>query len=204
MCDLSKFQNIFLYYSFHILLICIILSEIFIFLFTYQRDSGKIKQKRSDKGTKWLLYINFIICIYLSFWFVSQSCPLVMRNKLLPHLGAYIGILCMILGIVIRLTAVLTLKRAFTLNVQTTNEQHLITTGIYHKIRNPAYTGSIMSMVGIALSLRNVLATMLVILFSIICYSIRIHVEETALMERFQDEFKEYVANTFRLFPYIW
>lgn len=204
MCDLSKFQNVFLYYSFHILLVCIILSEIFIFLFTYQRNNKKIKQKRSDKGTKWLLYINFIICIYISFLFVSQNCPLVVRNKLLPHFGAYIGVLCMLFGIVIRLIAVSTLKRAFTLNVQTTNEQHLITTGIYRKIRNPAYTGSIMSMVGIALSLRNVLATILVILLCIICYSIRIHVEEAALMEHFQDEFKEYVTNTFRLFPYIW
>lgn len=204
MCDVSKFQNIFLYYSFHILLICVVLSEIFIFLFTHQKDKRKIKQKRSDKGTKWLLYINFIICIYISFLFVSQNCPLVIRNKLAPHWVSYIGILCMLFGIVIRLIAVLTLKKAFTLNVQTVNEQHLITTGIYHKLRNPSYTGSIMSMVGIALSLRNTLAITLVILFCIICYSIRIHVEETALMEHFQDEFKEYVTNTFRLFPYIW
>ena len=110
----------------------------------------------------------------------------------------------MLFGIIVRLVAVLTLKKAFTLNVQTTNEQHLVTTGIYHKVRNPAYTGSIMSLVGIALSLRNLFATVLALLFSIICYSIRIYVEEAALRERFQDEFKEYTINTFRLFPYIW
>ena len=46
----------------------------------------------------------------------------------------------MLFGIIVRLVAVLTLKKAFTLNVQTTNEQHLVTTGIYHKVRNPAYT----------------------------------------------------------------
>lgn len=96
----------------------------------------------------------------------------------------------MLFGIIVRLVAVLTLKKAFTLNVQTTNEQHLVTTGIYHKVRNPAYTGSIMSLVGIALSLRNLFATVLVLLFSIICYSIRIYVEEAALRERFQDELK--------------
>ena len=39
---------------------------------------------------------------------------------------------------------------------------------------------------------------------AVICYSIRIYVEEAALRERFQDEFKEYTINTFRLFPYIW
>ncbi len=204
MGDLNKFQNSFLYYSFHILLICTIASEVFILLFTYQRGKVKTKKHHNDKGTKWLLYINFIICIYISVWFVSQSCPLIIRDKLFPHFLSYVGILFMLFGIIVRLMAVLTLKKAFTLNVQTTNEQYLVTTGIYHKVRNPAYTGSIMSLVGIALSLRNLFATVLVLLFSIICYSIRIYVEEAALRERFQDEFKEYATNTFRLFPYIW
>ena len=204
MGDLNKFQNSFLYYSFHILLICTIASEVFILLFTYQRGKVKTKKPHNDKGTKWLLYINFIICIYISVWFVSQSCPLIIRDKLFPHFLSYVGILFMLFGIIVRLMAVLTLKKAFTLNVQTTNEQYLVTTGIYHKVRNPAYTGSIMSLVGIALSLRNLFATVLVLLFSIICYSIRIYVEEAALRERFQDEFKEYATNTFRLFPYIW
>lgn len=61
-----------------------------------------------------------------------------------------------------------------------------------------------MSLVGTALSLRNWFATVLVLAVSIICYSIRIHVEEATLRERFQDEFREYETNTFRLIPYIW
>ena len=64
MGDFNKFQNSFLYYSFYALLICIIASEVFIFLFTYQKGKGKAKKHYydKDKGTKWLLYINFIIC----------------------------------------------------------------------------------------------------------------------------------------------
>ena len=83
MGDFNKFQNSFLYYSFYALLICIIASEVFIFLFTYQK--GKAKKHYYDKGTKWLLYINFIICLYISVWFVSQSCPLIIRDKLFPY-----------------------------------------------------------------------------------------------------------------------
>ena len=81
MGDFNKFQNSFLYYSFYALLICIIASEVFIFLFTYQKGKGKAKKHYYDKGTKWLLYINFIICLYISVWFVSQSCPLIIRDK---------------------------------------------------------------------------------------------------------------------------
>lgn len=203
MSNLGAFQNSFIYYSFNILWICILLSEIFIFLFTYQKRD-KSKQQRSDKGTKWLLIINFVLCVYIAVWFISESCPLVLRNKLLPYWVSYIGILFMLLGIIIRLTAVFTLKRAFTLNVQTTNEQHLITTGIYHKIRHPAYTGSVVSLVGIALSSRNVFGIIAVFLLNMICYSVRIHIEETALKNHFKDEYEEYSAHTFRLFPYIW
>lgn len=85
MGDFNKFQNSFLYYSFYALLICIIASEVFIFLFTYQKGKGKAKKHYYDKGTKWLLYINFIICLYISVWFVSQSCPLIIRDKLFPY-----------------------------------------------------------------------------------------------------------------------
>lgn len=204
MGDFNKFQNDFLYYSFNVSLICIIASEVFIFLFTDQKGKGKTKRQQTDKGTRWLLCVNFITCLYISVWFVSQNCPLIIRDKLLPYFFSYVGIVLMLLEIAIRLTAVLTLKKAFTLNVQTTDEQRLVTTGIYRKVRNPAYTGSIMSLVGTALSLRNWFATVLVLAVSIICYSIRIHVEEATLRERFQDEFREYETNTYRLIPYIW
>ena len=52
MGDFNKFQNSFLYYSFYALLICIIASEVFIFLFTYQKGTGKAKKHYYDKGTK--------------------------------------------------------------------------------------------------------------------------------------------------------
>ena len=61
------------------------------------------------------------------------------RNLKLPVIFSNIGVVLMLVGIMIRLFAVLTLKRVFTLSVQTAETQHLITTGIYNKVRNPAY-----------------------------------------------------------------
>lgn len=54
MGDFNKFQNDFLYYSFNVSLICIIASEVFIFLFTDQKGKGKTKRQQTDKGTRWL------------------------------------------------------------------------------------------------------------------------------------------------------
>lgn len=49
MGDFNKFQNDFLYYSFNVSLICIIASEVFIFLFTDQKGKGKTKGNKPTK-----------------------------------------------------------------------------------------------------------------------------------------------------------
>ena len=88
--------------------------------------------------------------------------------------------------------------------MQTTCDQHLIQKGFYRYVRNPAYTGSILSLLGIAFSLRNIFAPILVLIICIVCYGIRIKIEEKALKEQFKKEFENYCKNTYCLFPFIW
>lgn len=202
MGDPTKFNELFQYYIFNLSLLILLASEIFIFFYTYQKSCDQDINK-TDKGTKWLLYINFLLCIITSFYFVSQKSLLVIRKIVFPDSFTYIGIGFIIIGIIIRLTAVLTLKRSFTLNVQTASEQHLITTGIYKFVRHPAYAGSIISLIGVALSLRNILATVLVLLFCLFCYQFRISIEEKALQKHFGDKYLDYQRKTYKLFPYM-
>lgn len=201
MGDPNKFQNVYLYHIFNILLLCLLLSELFIFIYTFQKGGKKSKE---DKGSKWLLYANFILCIWISFYFVSQSVPAAIRNMSFPYFISYIGLAFIPTGIAIRIKAVLTLKKAFTLTVQTSKNQHLVTTGLYHKLRHPAYTGSIISLLGVALSFRNILAVIFVFTLCLLFYGIRIRIEENALNERFHAEFQEYKKHSFKLFPYVW
>ena len=90
-----------------------------------------------------------------------------------------------------------------TLHVQTTAGQHLITSGLYHTVRHPAYSGSILSLLGAALAFRNIAAVCLVLFFCLICYSTRIRVEEKALEAQFGEEYIAYKRGTYRLLPYI-
>lgn len=204
MGDTSKFNGLIIYYIFDIALILMIAAEMFIAFYTHQKSSGDNKANKSDKGTKWISIFNFYICVYISFFMVGHVVPKVVFEIKLPIVFSYIGVLLMLAGIFIRLTAVFTLKRSFTLSVQTTNTQHLITTGIYHKVRNPAYTGSIVSLVGTAVALRSIIAVVITLILSIISYYLRIRIEEKALKNCFGEEFLEYEKSTYRLFPYIW
>lgn len=204
MFDLSKLSESILFYMFYMALLLLVLAEVFILIYSRPKCGEQEKVNKRDKGTKWLLIINFNICIYISFFMVGDNGWDRILNTKFPVLCSYAGVLLMLAGIVIRLWAVLTLKKAFTLSVQTSKEQHLITNGIYRKIRNPAYTGSICSLIGTALGLRGLIALVLVCGLSMASYSARIVVEEEALRKHFGNEFMEYKKRTYRLIPFIW
>lgn len=121
---------------------------------------------------------------------------------MLPAYFERIGMLIMVFGICIRIKAVLTLKKAFTLNVQISKEQQLVTGGMYKLVRHPAYTGSILSLLGLSIALKNIPALLIVFICSLVCYQIRINVEEKILQIYFK-EYNVYKENTYKLFPYI-
>lgn len=201
MGDPTKFNYIWEYDLFNFALLMLSVSEIFIFAYTYRKKDGK--EISRDRGTKWLLYLNFIVCILISFYNVSKKAFNFIRMMKLPGFCIELGICLVLLGIVIRVSAVLTLRKAFTLNVQVTSRQRLITSGPYRMIRHPAYTGSILSLLGIALALRNLISVGIVLVCCLVCYQIRIAVEEVALEIRFKEEYILYKHNTYKLFPYI-
>ena len=193
MGDPTKFHCLWEYYAFNTVFICLLLSEFFIYFYTMNRGD-RARTVKCDHGTK---------CIFVSFFSVSQRVPSFLRSFVFPSFVSVIGIFIITAGIAIRLAAVMTLKRAFTLNVQTTSEQRLITAGIYHKIRHPAYSGSILSLSGVALSFRNVLSVIVVIICCLICYGVRIKAEEKALQMQFGSDYSDYKKSTYRLIPYI-
>lgn len=186
----------------------VILSEIAIDLFALAGRMGKKSKQQTrtsaDKGTCWLLIIAWYLIVGAYYSLRSNSVPRLIQTWLLSHAFLYVGIILIAVGIVIRYTAVFTLKRAFTLSVQTASGQHLIQTGLYRIVRNPSYTGSIITLLGLGIAFRNILGIFLIIPFSL-CYAVRIKVEETALQAHFQAEFTDYCRKTkYRLLPRIY
>lgn len=174
MGDMTKFNSAIEYYIFNVLLMCLLISEIFIFFYTRSKQNRTEKIDTRDLGTKWLLYLNFVFCLIISFLCISQKAPFCIRELTLPAYFAKIGMLITAVGICIRIKAVLTLKKAFTLNVQISKEQQLITNGMYKFVRHPAYTGSILSLLGVSIALKNIPAILIVAICSFVCYQIRI------------------------------
>ena len=109
MGDPTKFNYIWEYNLFNFALSMLFISEIIIFVYTYgKKDEKEISR---DSGTKWLLYFNFIVCIFISFYNVSKKAFGFIRMMKLLGFCIELGIGLMLLGIVIRVKAVLTLKK---------------------------------------------------------------------------------------------
>lgn len=203
--DFSKFTNVLEYKIYIFAIGFMFLSELIIWIFaTSGNREDKTSRKKSDKGSIWLIILGYWLSIYVSYYLTSTKVPQFIRKLILPPVFYYIGILLIIVGTMIRAYSVWTLKNAFKLSVQTTDDQHLIQNGVYRYIRNPAYTGSILSLLGIAFSLRNTLAPIIVLIICLFCYGIRIKIEEKALRQLFQKEFDKYCEHTYHLFPFIW
>ena len=110
----------------------------------------------------------------------------------------------LLLGLVLRWYSIIYLGRFFTTNVAIAKDHRLINTGPYRFIRHPSYSGTLLAMLGLALSFGNWVSA--VIQFVPVCAAIawRIHVEEQALIGGLGETYCAYMQRTKRLIPLLY
>lgn len=183
---------------FQIAFIIYIMAEIFIFWFTSRQNRSNPEKRKGDKGSCLILVVGSIVIVLLN---------LVCRKNdwgIMPKLLYWCGIIFTIIGVILRIYSVLTLGKAFTVSVQVNSNQKIIQSGPYKYIRHPAYSGSILSLIGISLAFRSSLGVVgtLIIIASI--YGYRIKIEESMLASNFKTSYPEYKKHTKRIIPFVW
>jgi protein-S-isoprenylcysteine O-methyltransferase Ste14 len=124
-------------------------------------------------------------------------------SALFPLLG-YVGCLVIAAGITIRVMAVATLRKQFTLHVAILEHHEMVDTGLYGIVRHPAYLGHLVSLLGIGLILGNWVGLAALVILPLIGIGYRVAVEEKALARHFGPAYQAYAARTKRLLPGIW
>lgn len=112
-----------------------------------------------------------------------------------------IGLILIIIGIILREWSIWTLGKHFTVRVQVSEEANLVTKGPYKNIRHPAYTGILLTFLGIPLAIGSWLGAVIALIVKLIAIEYRIRVEEGALEEAFGSQYEEYKKRTWKLFP---
>ena len=113
------------------------------------------------------------------------------------------GLIFMLAGSIIRLVAFRTLGKYFSIMITIQQNHKVIKEGIYSLLRHPAYTGLFLFMLGIGLSLGNWLSLFIIFTVSATIAFVRVPLEEKALIERFGNEYRNYMKKTKRYIPYL-
>lgn len=170
-----------------------------IFMSMRQRNKRSVI-KTGDRLSIWIL----IICISLGYWlsFIIGAT----RTGRIYHWDTFflIGALLAIIGLIIRVSAIMTLKQHFTYTVTKIENHELIENGLYKSIRHPGYLGQMIIFLGISTSLSNWLSIIFMIVPVFIGYIYRITVEEKFMIKQMGQKYLDYRKRTKRLIPLIY
>lgn len=151
--------------------------------------------KNNDEGSKTGLMVGVIASIIVA--------SLMSSNGEMPE-GVYIvGVGVMIIGIIVRQWSIAVLGCYFSGSVGIQEGQDVIDKGPYGLIRHPAYTGTIVTVLGYAVIQGSILGIFLVILICAVVYNYRINIEEKLLVSELGDSYLSYMKRTKKIIPYI-
>lgn len=156
---------------------------------------SRTSRQRNDRGSYWIILLVVWGSLTVSVWTRTLNLG-VFHNRL-----QYLGLGLITIGIALREWAVLSLGRFFTVTVTVASDHRLIKRGPYRWLRHPAYSGNILTLVGMPLALGTWVGSVLVVVLSAVGYLYRIRIEEQALLEVFGDDYRAYKRQTWRLFP---
>ncbi len=181
---------------------------IIIFSFVYLTIENLIneRQKRKenivisgDKGSIWVTITLIIIGNLLSFSIAATNIGRIYYWETF----LLIGIIFTTIGLIIRIGSIMTLKDFYTYTVTKIEKHELVETGLYKRIRHPAYLGQLIVFIGISISTSNWLSIVLMIASILPGYMYRIKVEESFMVEHFGQRYLDYQKRTKRWIPGI-
>ena len=91
--------------------------------------------------------------------------------------------------------------RARTLQIR--EGHHVVSDGIYRRVRHPGYSGDIVLFVGSGIATSNVITTMLIFGMMLTAYVRRIAAEEQMLTDQLGKKYSDYKARTWKLIPLV-
>jgi protein-S-isoprenylcysteine O-methyltransferase Ste14 len=167
--------------------------------------SRRLKSKRNvsksgDKWSIWGLSISISIGYWLSFLIAATKIGRIYHWNTFFIIGSILAII----GLIIRVASIVTLKQQFTYTVTKIENHELIETGLYKSIRHPGYLGQLIIFLGISASLSNWLSVLFMIVPVFLGYFYRINVEEKFMINQMGQKYIDYQKKTKRLIPAVY
>ncbi|MBV9792014.1 MAG: isoprenylcysteine carboxylmethyltransferase family protein [Chloroflexi bacterium] len=187
-----------------VLYLVAILAEIVIRApYNRQRKQQEMRDQRVsglERGLLGLLFGTFLISMVYVFSSRLDRADYRWPEQTKQRVGG-LGAVLMGIAIWIFWRAHRDLGQNWSPTLEIAERQTLVTRGIYQYIRHPMYASQWVWSVGQMLLLQNWIAGPLGLLGFVPMYFLRVPREEQMMLEHFGDEYRDYMAQTGRIFP---
>jgi protein-S-isoprenylcysteine O-methyltransferase len=174
-----------------------LLLELYLLAGRRSRD----RKRQSDRGTLRVVWVLITCGCLFGFLAAPKFSFLNWPDSLAIVLVAD---LFLTVGIGLRIWSIVHLGRFFTVDVAIQEGQRVVRDGPYRFVRHPSYSGSMLSLVGLAGLTFNWLGFVVILACSFLAYALRISVEEKVLFQNLGEEYRRYAEHTKRLIPGVY
>jgi protein-S-isoprenylcysteine O-methyltransferase len=176
------------------------LSELWIFA----RDWRAVTGVNKDRFSLAAIVVAVGASVTASVWCAAHLAFAKLPDGDLGAVRFAAGITLMWLGIGFRQWAVATLGKFFRTRVVVQNDHQLVTAGPYRRLRNPSYTGVMITVLGQGLIMGNWVALLVLVGGVLAALAWRMEVESRALREHFGASYEAYEKRSWALIPWVW
>ena len=166
--------------------------------------SRAIKVGRSYRGVREtvLLAVAWIGFLVPLVWLAS---PVLSFAEYPLRLGPFIaGVAGLAAGLWLFHRSHADLGANWSVTLEIRQNHHLVTRGIYRRIRHPMYASLLLYGLGQALVVPNWIAGPLYVVSMAVLFAFRVGPEEAMMLDTFGAQYSDYMARTSRLVPGVW
>jgi len=154
---------------------------------------------REDRVFVVLASSVFFVALLVSLW------EFVAIQRMVFHFNAFVvlGLVLFVVGVGIRLAGKRALGKYYSYGLRVLPDHKLVTNGIYRYVRNPISLAVLIYDPGIPLIFSSFYGFLIMLsLIPLILY--RTEIEERMLIQKFGDEYRDYMKKTRKLIPFLY
>ena len=153
-----------------------------------------------DRGTLLMIWAVIVFSFFAAGWAAMPGADMQFSHQVLR----LAGLVLIVVGLVVRIAAIVTLGRSFSANVAIRSTQTVMRKGLYRVVRHPSYLGMEIIFLAAGVHMHNWASLAVIFVLPTAAVLYRIHVEEAALVGAFGEEYVEYMRSTKRLIPGVY
>lgn len=176
----------------------------YVIRYPFERRAKKAGVTKSLFGRResGLLALAFLGLWLVPLVYALTGFPAVFDRPLIPAI-AILGAIALCGSLLLFYRSHADLGKNWSISLEIRNEHRLVTSGIYRLVRHPMYSSFFLLAIAQLMLLPNWFAGATGLVSVAMLYAFRVRQEERMMLERFGAEYRDYMAHTSRLIPWL-